>query len=276
MTTREEALAAWKRIFSRVQPRTGLRRGLIGDGAGHVEVSGRPGWSWIRYEEEQNRLSMVRCFLGYLEDETPVIVGKWHPEDDYEQVLGVYWGPYSWDPSNTTVANYRVPAHGDTHHGTYGSDPAYIDYANLVMGRCAPTDPESLYVDVQSFVYSYGVETKDFPGELLDLTSEVPGGAGHCYALIYFDPDTESLSYEVSSTVPLAVSPELPALTDVNAIPLGVVRLYNGQTEITIDDTWQRKLLLGSIGGEAVTALTLAVVHEGDVVTNDGEIVWST
>ena len=274
--SQEEAQRLWKEIFDRLQPRAGIRRGLIGDGGGTVEVAGRPGWVWIRFEEEQNRLSMVRCFLGYMEHETPVIVGKWHPTDDYEQVLGVYWGPYAWDVSNYTYGHYKVPPHGDTHHGTYGSDPAYIDYSNLVMGMVHPTDPESLLVGVMSFVYSYGVETLDFEGDTLDLTAEVPAGAGHLYVLIYFDPDTESIGYETSSTVPLAISPSMPSLTDINAIPLAVVRLYNGQTQIMLADIWQRKLLLGSIGGEAVTALTLAVVHEGDVVTNNGEIVWST
>jgi len=274
--SQEEAQRLWKEIVEGLQPRTPLRRGLIGDGAGHVEVDGMPGWAWIRFQESQNRLSMVRCFIGYPEDDTPVVVGKWHPEDDYEQVLGVYWGPYSMDVTDATSALYRVPPHGESHHGTYGSDPAWIDYANLTFGRVTPTDPYSMLVTVESFVYSYGVQTKDFEGGALDLTADVPGGAGHLYTLVYFDPDTESIGYTVGGVVPLAASPSVPALTDVNAIPLGVVRLYNGQTEVTLEDVWQRKLMLGSVGSEAVTALSLAVVYEGDVVTHNGEIVWAT
>ena len=272
----QEARAAWRDLIGQLQPRATLRRGLIGDGGGHVEVAGRPGWSWIRYEENQNRLAMVLCPIGYLAEGTWVLVGKFHPEEDYEQVLGVTWGPYAFGLSNYTFAFYRVAAHGETHHGTYGSDPAYIDYANLVMGRVSPTSPASLAVYVDSFVYGYASETKDFNGYTLDLTAEVPAGAGHCYVLVYFDPDTEAIGYEVSATVPLAVSPTLPGLTDFNAIPLGIVELYNGQTEIDIDNTWQRKLLLGAVGSDALTPLKLAVVYEGAVVTHNGEIVWHT
>jgi len=270
-----EALRAWKEIVGGLQPRQGLRRGIIGDGAGHVAVANRPNWVWIRYEENQNRLSMVFCTLGYLEDGTRVVVGKWHPSDNYEQVLGVYWGPYRWDTTDATGTLLRVPRHGETHHGTYGSDPAWIDYSNLTFGLVMPTDPYSLIVNVYPFVYSYGVQTKDFEGGALDLSGEVPGGAGHEYVLIYFDPDTETVGYVTSGVVPLAASPSMPDLTDVNAIPLGVVELYNGQTEIALENVWQRKLMLGSIGGEAVTALSLAVVNEGSVVCHNGEIVWT-
>ena len=75
MASREEALSQWKALVARLQPRSALRYGKIGNGAGDVEVDGRPGWVWIRYEENQSRLSMVRCYIGYLEEDTPVLVG---------------------------------------------------------------------------------------------------------------------------------------------------------------------------------------------------------
>lgn len=273
MSNQEEALNAWQDVMGSLQPRAVLRRGLVGDGAGHVEVTGLPGWIWIRYEEELNRLSTVRCFIGYLEEGTPVIVGKWHPEEDYEQVLGISWGLYSVGLTNYVYTFNKVPQHGETHHGTVGSDPAWIDYANFVFGRVSPTNPDTMIVDIGSFVYPDGPEVKDYDGGTLDLTSEVPG-AGHKYVLVYFDLDAEEIDYTESATVALPVSPSMPALENVNAIPLGLVRLYAGQTEITIDDTWQRKLMLGHTGG-ARQILQQAIVHEGDVVTHNGEIVWA-
>jgi len=266
-------MLAWQKLVQSLQPRQPLRRGLIGTGGGTVEVSGRPTWVWIRYEEEENRLSMVRCYLSYPEEGTPVIVGKFHPEDDFEQVLGVYWGPYSFSITDTEYVYYRVARHGESHHGTYGSDPAWIDYANFVFGRVSPTDPASMIVNIGTFVYPDGPETKDYDGGSVDLTSEVPAGAGHKYILIYYDIDAEAIAYESSATVPLAVSPEMPVLDSVNAIPLAVVRLYNGQTEITIDETWQRKLMLGYTGG-AKQVLERVMVYDGHVVTHDGEVVW--
>jgi len=273
MASQQEAINLWRDLVGKLQPRQALRRGLVGDGAGNVAVTNRPGWIWIRYEEELNRLSWVRCFQGYPPEDTPVIIGKWHPEDDYEQVLGVYWGPYSMGMSDYQYAFHKVPIHGDTHHGNYGSDPAYIDYANLVMGRVAPTNPDSLFVTVESFVWADGAETKDYDGGTLDLTAEVPAGAGHKYLLVYFDMDSASVTYESGDVVALPASPSIPALDNVAAIPLAVIRMYNGQTAITIDDTWQRKLILGHVGG-AGRVLEKAIVHEGDVVTRNGEIVW--
>lgn len=275
MTTQDEALLAWKRVFQEVQPKIRQKRGQIGDGAGNVEVSGRPGWVWIRYQDEQSKLSTVRCYIGYLAEDTPVIIGKRHPEDDFEQVLDLDWGTYSFNLTDYLLALLKVPPHGESHHGTYGSDPAWIDYSNFVFGRVAITDPASMIVNVEPFIYGYSQQVLIFEGYALDLSGDVPA-SGHLYVLVYFDPDTTSVGYEIGDSVALAASPLVPALEDPNAIPLGVVRLYAAQTEITIDDTWQRKIMLNPIGSDPLTPLQMAVVYEGEVVTHNGEITWST
>jgi hypothetical protein len=276
VSTQEEALSAWSKLVNSLQPRLPLRRGILGDGAGNVDVPNRPGFAWIRYEENQSRLSMVRCFLA-LDDGTPVLVGKWHVEDDYEQVLSVNWGPYSTDLRPEDMARYATQPHGETHHGTYGSDPAYIDLNNLVVGRVKATDPASLFVVVESFSYPFDDEVRDYGGNVVDLTASVPGVAGqHRLVLVYFDLDAETTGVVEGDTSPITVDAGIPTLQGVRAIPLAHVDLENGQTTILdFQDIWQRKLVLGSIGGEAVTALKLAIVHEGSVTTHDGEIVWS-
>lgn len=248
MVTTHDALAVWEKVMAAKQGSTPLRRGTIGDGAGNVEVEGLPGWVWIRYDDEQNRLSQVRCPLGYLDHDTRVLSGKWHPDDDYEQVLSINWGPYSWDMRDSTFAGYKLPQHGDTHHGTYGTDPAYIDYNNITIGRVLATDPASLTVAIESFVYPYGMETLDYDGGTIDLTAHVPAGAGHRYVLIYFDLDTQAPAVIAGDIAPDPAPPSIPALT-TNGIPLAVVELYNGQPEIVYDNIWQRKLMLGSVGG---------------------------
>ena len=276
MATQQEALNAWKKVVGALQPRTPLRSGILGNGGGAVDVPNLPGWAWIRYEENQSRLSMVRCVLA-LDDGTPVLVGKWHFEDDYEQVLSVNWGPYGAHLSPEDVARYATQPHGETHHGTYGSDPAYIDLNNLVVGRVKATDPASLFVIVESFSYPYGNEVRDYGGNVIDLTASVPGVAGqHRLVLIYFDLDAEGTGTVDGDTSVITVDADIPTLEGVRAIPLALVDLENAQaTILDFQDIWQRKLILGSIGGEAVNALQMAVVHEGDVVTNNGEIVWA-
>ena len=277
MPTQEEAKAAWQSIISALSPRLPLRRGTLGDGGGTVDVPNKPGWAWIRYEENQSRLSQVRCNL-VLPDGTPVLVGKWHPDDDYEQVLSVNWGPYSTGLSPAEVARYAVPPHGDTHHGTYGSDPAYIDLNNLVVGRVKATDPASLFVIIEAFSYPYQDQVRNCGGGVLDLSGSVPGVADqHRLVLVYFDLSEEALASLDGDAVPIAVDADVPALEDFDAIPLALIDLENGQTAIEdFIDIWQWKLILGSIGGTALTALRAAVVYEGDVVTHNGEIVWGT
>lgn len=255
-----QARQALQQVFDRYEFRQQRRHGLLGDSNGTVLVTGRPGWAYIRYREDLNRLSIVRYLLQeQLPDDTPVVVGRKNPDDPFEQVLGVDWSLYAWAPSSATVIQ----------HGTQ-----VITLNDLASGRVTVTDPTSLSVDVRPFLYVNGTRAVEYGGGTIDLTGDVPGAAGHWLSLVYIDLGTDELDSVTGDLVAVGVDAAAPDVPE-NALPLGVVDLANGDTAITGDDITQYKapyLHVGSAGD----SLSAAVVFDGDVVTHNGEIVWAT
>lgn len=297
----EEAKRALQSLFDRTQPLQMVRRGMLGDSNGTVMVASRPGWAYIRYREGQ--LSIVRYLIPeQLPDGTPVVVGKRHPGDAYEQVLGVDWVMYATAPTEAEVGQHATPA---------------IDLNDLSPGRVVPTDPASLAVDVRAFLYVNGDSAVEFGGAALDLTASVPGAPGHRYVLVYMDLDADVLDAENGDIVALGADASAPDVPE-NGLPLAIVDLEQAQATITEDDIWQYKAMYDSVGTsdvvlvivhdtvaniqalsptrhtlaygtdtpslwitdasydmQLVPDLSLAVVDDGDVVTNNGEIVWA-
>jgi len=247
-------------LFDRYQTRQVVRRGILGDSNGNVEVSGRPGWAYIRYRDDLNRLSIVRYLLPeQLPDETPVKVGRRYPSDSFEQVLGADWDMYAYAPTASVVAQYATDV---------------ITLGDLAPGKVVQTDPTSLAVDVRGFLYANADGAVEFAGGTIDLADDVPGAAGHWYSLIYMDLESESLASTTGDLVAVGVNATVPDVPE-NALPLGVVDLANGDTEIVSDDIYQYKLLYGHVGG-AGNILEKIVTFDGEVMVDNGEVVWLT
>jgi hypothetical protein len=297
-----EARQALQAVFDRLEGRQQVRRGLLGDSNGTVQSS-RSGWAYIRYHENLNELAIVRYLIeDQLPDDTPVVVGRKHPNDPYEQVLGVDWALYAWSPSASNVSQHTTPS---------------IDLSHLAPGKVVPTDPASLLVDVRAFLFVNGDDAVEFGGGTIDLTGNVPGVAGHRLALVYIDLETNSLAAEDGDIVAVGTDADAPSVP-TNGLPLGVVDLANGEATIEAGDISQYKAMYLSVGTsdatwavlydtvaniegtsptrptiayatdapamwitdesdvlQLVPSLHQAVVHEGDVVTNDGEVVWA-
>jgi len=294
-----EAKLALQRLLEPFELRRPVRRGLLGDSNGTVMVANRPGWAYIRYHDDLNRLTIVRYLLPeQLPDDTPVVVGRKYPDDPYEQVLGADWTMYAWAPSESTVNQYATPA---------------IDLSDLSPGMVVPTDPISLSVDVRAFLYINDDTAVEYGGGTIDLTAHVPGVAGHRQVLVYIDLATDTLDAENGTIVAVGTDAEAPDVPD-NSLPLGLVDLANGEADIDGDDIYQYKALYETVGTPLVIVhdtvanlellepttdtlaygsdtaslwftdasynlylipdLSHAVVHDGDVVTHDGEIQW--
>lgn len=235
-----EAGQALQSIFDQLQPVQRVRAGLLGDSNDTVMVADRPGWAYIRYHDDLNRLSLVRYLIPeQLGDGTPVVVGKKHPGDPYEQVLGADWAMYAWAPAETSVLQHATPA---------------IDLSDLSPGKVVPTDPASLSVDVRAFLYVNGDTAVEYGGGVIDLTANVPGVAGHRYVLVYIDLNIDALTLENGTIVAIGVNASAPAVPE-NGLPLGLVDLENGQTTITGDDIAQYKAMYLSVGEEIALAL---------------------
>jgi len=268
----EEALFAWKKLLGQYQPYSILRRGLLGDGNGTVAVAGKTGWSWIRYADDQHKLSMVRNIaVGDMPEDTPVLVGKRHPDDGYEQILQVDWALYSLSPSETDIDQFTTPPHGGNHAGK-AADPVPVDMNNLEPGKVVPTSPASLEVTVQPFIFTVGTDVWEWEEDEIDLTGDVPGVAGHCYVLVYIDVTAQELGSVASDVVGLVDDPQIPSC-ESDWLPLAVVDLENGQTQILAADIWQYKVMYGATGGSSLFDLILTDGLGEIMVDGDGNVM---
>ena len=236
----QRARRALQGLFEQTEPRRQVRRGLLGDSNGTVLVAARPGWAYIRYHEDLHRLSIVRYLIPeQLSDGTPVVVGKLHPGDPYEQVLGVDWTMYANLPTSSAVTQHATPA---------------IDLSNLSPGKVVPTDPATLSVAVRAFLYVNADAAVEYPGGLIDLTASVPGVAGHRLVLVYMDLDTDTLDSADGAIVAVGVNAAAPDVP-LNGLPLGLVDLAQAQATIAAGDIYQYKAMYLSVGETASLAL---------------------
>jgi hypothetical protein len=237
--TLEEAQLAFASILDMKEDRRIYRLALAGDGSGaaSTDVTGMPGWTWVRYSEDPSKASIVRNVKRpNVEAETLLVIGKEFPDDEYEQVLDVDLSVY-WDTlTEHEVASMAVGRHGDAHNAATGNDPAPIDLRNILEGRGRATDPASLWVYIEPFRYTHG-GLQHWPGGLIDLTDYEPGVAGtHCYILVYLDPESAAgVEASASDPVPAANTPAIPDIPD-GSIPICIVDLANGDTEIQDGD----------------------------------------
>lgn len=245
----EEALHAFRQFTALFQRREWVRFAKTGDGTGAAtcDVDGKPGWIWVRYDEDQSKVSTVFCEIRGLPEDVPVIIGKPYPNADHVQVLGINWPLYYQGLTNVILDQYVLPKHGDS-HGEKASDRAPIGLRNLEPARVRETDPAGLSVFVETFEFTYGSVVYRWDGAAEDLTASVPAGAGRRYALISLDPETNTLVVTDGAISPTPVAPDLPAIP-IGHIPLAYVMLEQGQTTITEPDINDGRILWWSVGG---------------------------
>lgn len=270
----EEAVRPWKALFSQLQPKTELRMGLLGDGLGNVSVPGKPGWNWIRYRDDLSRLSMVRnVAVARLGDGVPVMVGKRHYTDEYEQVLWVYWDPYVQDADLSTIDQYAGgEPHGDKHAGK-ANDPVPVDLNNLSPGKVVPTDPASLFVDVQQFMYVTGCDVFEYPGESFDLTSHIPAIYGRRYVMVYLDLETDAVDAVDGDVVGWVDTPTIPDPLPYT-IPLAIIDLESGQATITDSDIYQYKVMYLPVCGDVGPHTHSSDAEGGQSLLNVQELMF--
>ena len=230
MAGKEDAIRAFRALLGKYQERLEIAFALTGDGTGAdtSDVTGRTGWAWVRYGEEQSKVSQVfnPNFPG-IPGNMPVIIGKKYPTDKYVQILGVnqqlYWDSYG--PG--TIEGYLLPAHGQSHNAA-GSDPAPIDTKNIVPGLTHQTDPDSMFATVEGFRYIYQAALADYGGENVDLSAIAPAAGFHQYVLVALIPSTGTIRTTASAAVALPIVPDIPDLT-AGDIPLSVVDVRSGE-----------------------------------------------
>lgn len=283
--SQESAILAWQKLLDKKQSLLKYRNALAGDGGGTVDVGGEPGFIWCRYSADQSKVSKVFNMIAPgIPEDFPIKVGRLFPDDEFEQVLVIDWTLYQDIISQDTVDNFTTGNHGESHNAADGADPAPIDLRNIIEMRGRAQAVADLTIDVERGQYVFGYQdTHRYPGETLDLTASVPGGAGHRYVLVYIDGVSNAAATTNSVVVPLAATPVIPELT-ANTIPICLVLLANGQTTITEDDIFDWRFLWDlvtfaapSLIGTNAERLLLVVADLAELTrffTTDTDKIW--
>lgn len=252
MSEREQAVNRWAKLLQRKEDRQLFHFAFTGDGssAATADVSNRPNWAWVRYNEKQDKASQVLNlrFPGIAQG-VPIIVGKQYPHDRYFQILGINTELYYHHSSAADWLPYLSPAHGSTHTAVTGSDPAWMNLRNLLPGRLRETIPASLSVFTEYLTYEYNGAIQTWPGGNIDLTDSVPGVAGmHRFVVVSINGATNTLVATDGADAPLPIAPALPSVP-VGYVPLAVILTENGMTEIEEADISDYRLIFSSVSG---------------------------
>lgn len=247
MANLNDAIRAFGKVLVGKQDTQEIRFALTGDGSSSSasDVDGRPGWTWVRYDDEPDRVSQVRNDrLPEVPQGIPVVIGKLYPIDRVVQILGINKPLYDLFIGDGAYVSYLLPKHGDSHHATLGADPAYIDIRNLLNGRVRPNSPSSSSVYIESFAYNYNGERVIFPGGGVDLAGDFPGEtSSHRYVLISVDTITGGPRKTPGSISPITVAatpPDVPLWYQ----PLAVILLKNGDSVVIETDIHDYRMVI--------------------------------
>jgi len=252
---KEQAMRALKKLLGKFQERQEIYFALTGDGTGAstADVEGRTNWTWVRYDEEQSKVSQVyNPRLPGLPEEVPVIIGRKFPTDRHAQILGINEPLYGSDFDSETVQGYLVPLHGHTHNAS-GRDPALIDMGNIVPGLTHQPETAGSEVRVEAFRYMYKTALAEFGGEDVDLSAVTPSTDRHQYVLISLIPSTGALRTTQSGEYPLPAVPTVPTVTPGD-IPLAVVDIIDGEN-IENKNIYDYRVLFQDAGNSLLESL---------------------
>jgi hypothetical protein len=167
-------------------------------------------------------------------------------------------------PASTSHAHWHI--FGDVRGG---GDVVYIWARALMPFRVGPQDTPDLTVQVEGpQVYLWGTGWKVWLGEdSLDLSGSVPSAGFQRYVLVSIDGATSAVQttdgdlFAESVSVPMSGWPEPPS----GSIPVGLVRLYGGQTSIVETDVVEGRIIVSSAGGSVMPG-----VHTHDAAAEGG------
>ena len=245
MTTLSDARRAYREALEKYQERTPSRVAVLGDGRGtassNVLVPGRPDYVYARDDVTSTRFFQV-LNQGAVQPAAnlPVYVGYPFPTgtgSDEEQVIRINYSGLG------DISSGTVPPVGPHHqqHEFRGGDDILLDSRQFLPGLVHPTDPVSMQVQVESFIYFWDTWRRWEITRSKDLTEYLPSSGYILWVMIALDPETGQLVYRPG--VPFATGSQdviLGTFTPVpapagNELPLGYVRLAS--TTTTIDWT---------------------------------------
>lgn len=234
--------------------------GIVGDGAGRVDVEGKPGYVWVRIH---GRPSEVLCSVP-VKNDLPVICGRDvnQPGSAY-QVLRARYLSYSEEeiiPAIITSNRFRWFFPGG------GQDPLYVELRQFMPLR-PTTNPGQMLVTIERGWFWSGTNFVYSEQDNVDLTSLNTWTPPNNMAWVLITLSTTGVVIATKGTavpaldLPTTPFPAPPAGT---AVVLAAVRMYEGMTAVNetrtntdlIDLRFSGWGLGGGGGGGALNDLT--------------------
>ena len=202
---------------------------------GETSPANRPNQTWVDEYGVGSNYSLAWNPTGITDAGVPVLVAK-SPKPPHERtILGVNLAMLNQgNQSDVDVRILTLPRHARTHQwpeGNPGRDVVRVYQPAMMQLRTAPLT--GLSVSVYRLIYRLGNTTEEFPGQIVDLTTSVPGVGMIRRTLIYLDKATgvigtlDGTPVLNNGIIPVP-SPDIPADT----IPSADVVLTGGQTTI--------------------------------------------
>lgn len=231
------------------------------------EVSGRPGYKWVREQGMSGGVYQVPGMRAPIHPEMPVLIA-YNPKQPWERmILDVDWSALASMPDYN--GETFLPVH-DTDHEWPDYAPGYqvVDVypSQLTWLRTYPGS-SGLTISVSPYRYVYERDFVEFEGESdLDLSSYQPGSGYAVRLLVYLDIASNALQIASGSQI-LDVStltPQPPTFP-LDAYWSALVRLDGDQT--TIDETDILRINHANAGGDS----NIAASAVGQIlISNDG------
>lgn len=247
MSEYDELVDSLRRLLTeKFSPKPEFIRGLLGDGQGNVEVSGRSDKSYVRFARGSTEFFEIFNRTVTPVNDWPVLIGELPWQPGLTQVVDTDWSVYEQSGWGDNLGN--TSPHAPTHEwpdGSPGSDPLNVHLRAIVPGRAYLSSTGTTTIFVNSLEYEYnetGTVWAGTPGiDLVPVISDTVTGTMR-YAGVYIEPTTNALTVITGSTTVYsdALTPPLVSFPG-GVVPIARVKIYGGQAAISEADITDAK-----------------------------------
>lgn len=224
-------------LLDRFMPKPDYVRGVLGDGAGVVQVPGRPDYAYARFSRGAAESFEIFNKQAPMVDGWPVLIGEYAWQPGLTQVVGTDWAAYeqsSWGDSVST-SNPHAPTH-EWRDNFIGADPLSIYLRAIAPGRGYSTSATGTVVFVNSFEYHTGTIWPGTPGvDLAPVMSVTATGTARFAGIYVSQSNTLGIVTGTTTVDSPVIEPNLVTFP-FGTIPIARVRIYGGQAGIRESD----------------------------------------
>lgn len=256
MASKDELILRSQEYAGRFKPKPRILYAVLGDGAGNIDVTDRPGWAWVRIGGETGRLTQAINKRAPHIHNYPISVGYEDTGGRDLHVLGVndrmFPGNQPWDGGG------NVAAHATSHQFPDGADIVWLQKQQLVPLLARPADPADLTVVINADYYETTTGLWDYyDGETFDFTALLPASGSQIRAL-YLNRD-DGLVYSIAgpafpSFPPVSFVTKMPTLP-AGVLPIAAIFLNAAASTITFDQIFDIRMIFGTVGAPSNTIL---------------------